>query len=144
MCVATVRGPQVNLRLKKKNKLNYFQSCQVCFIFGLVSSKPNGGTASAAGNTSQHDPEWKGEFVDLSAVAALLLLLLCCLSCCCCLFAGLLLARNSTFWLPAKCCECPQCMPLHSSSPSPARCHPIPLFRSPCRINLVFSTSTHI
>lgn len=71
MCVATVRGPQVNLRLKKKkNKLNYFQSCQVCFIFGLVSSKPNGGTASAAGNTSQHDPEWKGEFVDLSAVAA--------------------------------------------------------------------------
>lgn len=70
MCVATVRGPQVNLRLKKKNKLNYFQSCQVCFIFGLVSSKPNGGTASAAGNTSQHDPEWKREFVDLSAVAA--------------------------------------------------------------------------
>lgn len=70
MCVATVRGPQVNLRLRKKNNLNYFQSCQVCFIFGLVSSKPNGGTASAASITSQHDPEWKGKFVDLSAVAA--------------------------------------------------------------------------
>lgn len=118
--------PQVNLRLrtekkrKKKNNEELFPKLSSLLYFGayFIEAKWRCSSRQHILIQSQHSPP---PFLPpaISSAKQLRENLLICSRCCCCLFAGLLLARNSTFWLPAKCCECPQCMPHHTPHTQP-------------------------
>lgn len=147
---STSSEPQAENRkeTKKKNKEELFPKLSSLLYFGayFIEAKWRCSSRQHILIQSQHSPP---PFLPpaISSAKQLRENLLICSRCCCCLFAGLLLARNSTFWLPAKCCECPQCMPHHTPhTPHPTQPHHLIrhcglLECSPCRINLVFSTS---